>query len=152
MYSQRIPSLALAVHLLVESYKPDTYWRPYIDILPRSFTLPLYFRSVAISRCRSALTRVNHLSPAELDELQASTAFRESLMMLRGTIGQYLHFQALLHKSGGRASSACLTCASGVVDISFNRFRWAVGVCMSRQNSIPSVHDPAGRILALIPG
>ena len=55
-----MPNISLAIHLLNETYSSSSFWKPYIgidlvlnytrvlrllfsDILPQSFSLPLYF-------------------------------------------------------------------------------------------------------------
>eukprot|EP01113_Clastostelium_recurvatum_P035847 TRINITY_DN5038_c0_g1_i3.p1 TRINITY_DN5038_c0_g1~~TRINITY_DN5038_c0_g1_i3.p1 ORF type:complete len:450 (+),score=101.11 TRINITY_DN5038_c0_g1_i3:360-1709(+) len=40
---QLSPTNQQAIHLLYEKYKPDSFWKPYIDILPRNFTTSLFF-------------------------------------------------------------------------------------------------------------
>jgi len=40
---QLIPSLSLALHILSEKFMPNSFWRPYLDILPKSFDIPLFW-------------------------------------------------------------------------------------------------------------
>ncbi|XP_065364244.1 actin-histidine N-methyltransferase isoform X2 [Calliphora vicina] len=39
----RLPNMKLVLALIEESLKPDSFWRPYIDILPNSYNTVLYF-------------------------------------------------------------------------------------------------------------
>ena len=40
---KKMPNVALALHLLVEKNSPASFWEPYINILPSSYTTVLYF-------------------------------------------------------------------------------------------------------------
>jgi hypothetical protein len=40
---QVMPSVVLSLHLLCERRTPDSIWKPYLDILPDTYTTPLYF-------------------------------------------------------------------------------------------------------------
>lgn len=116
-----MPSLALAVHLAFERLDPSSFWKPYIDVLPQSFTLPLVFEE------------------SHLKLLEGSPTLRDVLKLQKSTIRQYLHVMAALQRTG--AATRLPVC-------SFAIFQWAVAVVMTRQNRIPSGERSA---MALIP-
>ncbi len=138
----RFPSLMLVMFLLYEKSKgTDSYWYPYIQSLPSfdSFRLPML------------------LEPSELHQLQHSPTLLESCNLIRATIRQYIHLYKVLKKNGFFSDSR-----KPVFRFSFNEFRWAVAILMSRQNRIPStLPSPANAnqpsagpsfAIALIPG
>jgi hypothetical protein len=45
---QQMPNVALSLLLLIEKIKPDSFWKPYIAILPTEYTTVLYFKSVEL--------------------------------------------------------------------------------------------------------
>jgi hypothetical protein len=104
-----MPNIALSLHLLFESLDPNSFWRPYIDVLPRTFTLPLFFRSIyrhfvhylLLFFVDSALLRMFCNSVAELDALQASPTAPIAMTLIKSTVRQYLHFQNVFRKRGG---------------------------------------------------
>eukprot|EP00475_Leptophrys_vorax_P044814 TRINITY_DN9108_c0_g1_i1.p1 TRINITY_DN9108_c0_g1~~TRINITY_DN9108_c0_g1_i1.p1 ORF type:complete len:498 (+),score=150.38 TRINITY_DN9108_c0_g1_i1:56-1495(+) len=118
------PSLFLVMHLIYEARNPDSFWKPYINALPKSPRLPLYF------------------SLEELETLRGSPTFPELLKLVRATLKQYTYlydrvktYEELLKLSPP----------------TWREFLWAVTICMARQNRIPS--SEAGQMeLCLIPG
>lgn len=38
----QLPSVGLALHVLYEKLRSNSFWKPYISILPSSFTTPYY--------------------------------------------------------------------------------------------------------------
>lgn len=42
---QHMPQVALAIALLVERYKKNSTWKPYLDILPNSYNTVLYMKA-----------------------------------------------------------------------------------------------------------
>ena len=77
-----LPSLGLAVHLAYERINPSSAWKPYIDILPTSFTLPLLFE------------------PEHWALLEGSPTLFDVLKLQKSTLRQYLHLQGVLKKAG----------------------------------------------------
>lgn len=120
-----MPNLMLAIFLMFESLNPDSFWKPYIDVLPRDFNLPLFF------------------STEELAHLEGSPTYYDVLKTQKQTLRQYVLTHKLL---GAKASHLKLP------PFTFRDFRWAVGVLMTRQNSIPAKSDPKLQVLTLIPG
>ena len=52
-----MPNVALAFHILNESYNPKSFWKPYLDALPSSYDTVMYF------------------TPSEMEDLKGSPAF-----------------------------------------------------------------------------
>lgn len=120
-----MPSLMLAMHVLLERLNPDSFWRPYLDCLPTSFQLPLFF------------------TMAELSQLQSSPVYYDALKLHKSTIRQYCYMDSLFRKAGHL----------NVPSFTYDDFRWAIAVVMSRQNRIPKRGGREGEhVLALIPG
>lgn len=42
---QHMPNVALSLLLLIEKFKPDSFWKPYIAVLPAEYTTVLYFKT-----------------------------------------------------------------------------------------------------------
>lgn len=42
---QHMPNVALSLLLLVEKFRPDSFWKPYIAVLPAEYTTVLYFKT-----------------------------------------------------------------------------------------------------------
>lgn len=122
---QQLSNVVLSLHLLMEAYNQDSFWKPYIDVLPSSFTTPLYF------------TR------EDLLQLQSSPVLAESLAQKRNILKLYTHLHRLIRDQ----QSPSILCAKGFFYLDFI---WVVSCVMSRQNQIPSNSGQAAA-LALIP-
>eukprot|EP00899_Mesostigma_viride_P002612 jgi/Mesvir1/12351/Mv00534-RA.1 len=158
---QMVSSLLLVLHLLFEKHAPlgrpgepgppQSFWKPYIDALPpheaaapagtekrRShrpdFALPLFYSDEALH----LLTGTGYLHEIHTHWLDF--------------VRQYVHLLGLLRAMRQDDGQGGLK----PLDISwftFEQYRWAVSVVMSRQNEllIPIVPGDAARRLALIP-
>jgi len=40
-----MPNVALSLLLLVEKFRPDSFWKSYIAVLPAEYTTVLYFKT-----------------------------------------------------------------------------------------------------------
>ncbi|CAH2041357.1 unnamed protein product, partial [Iphiclides podalirius] len=76
---KNMPNITLALFLLLEKNKEDSFWKPYIDILPDKYTTVLYF------------TR------EELAVLKPSPVFDSSLKLYRSIARQYAYFYNKIH-------------------------------------------------------
>ncbi|XP_076359658.1 actin-histidine N-methyltransferase-like isoform X2 [Tachypleus tridentatus] len=123
---QEMPNVVLALHLLLEYFDPESFWQPYLSILPAEYNTPLYFT------CE------------ELEELQGSPALEETVKTCRNIARQYAHFYKTF-QSNPAAKSLLLKDF-----FTYDFYRWAVSTVMTRQNSVPTP-DGASRIQALIP-
>jgi hypothetical protein len=100
----------------------ESYWWPYLALLPREFTTPLHFDCSALAM------------------LQSTTVFPEIAKLYQSIGRQFMHIKQLL--TGSPADTA----------FTWPRFLWAVSVVMTRQNQIvASSMTDAEPILALIP-
>lgn len=120
------PSLFLVMHLIYEARNPDSFWKPYINVLSKTGTLlPLSY------------------TLDELDKLQCSPTYEEVLRLIRATTKQYTY---LFDRVKTYETQLNLTPPT------WREFEWAVTVCMARQNRIPSSVAPGQYELCLIPG
>ncbi|XP_031830479.1 SET domain containing 3 [Nomia melanderi] len=123
---QHMPQVALAIALLIERHKENSKWKPYLDILPTSYTTVLY------------------MTAAEMIELKGSPTLEIALKQCRNIARQYSYFTKVF-QSNNNAVSAILR------DVfTYERYCWAVSTIMTRQNLIPS-EDGSRMIHALIP-
>ncbi|PSN34553.1 Histone-lysine N-methyltransferase setd3 [Blattella germanica] len=83
---QHMPNVALSLLLLVEKFKPDSFWKPYIAILPTEYTTVLYFKT------------------SELQELKGSPSLEPALKQCRNIARQYAYFNKLFQQSSDPAS------------------------------------------------
>ncbi|OWF53384.1 histone-lysine N-methyltransferase setd3-like [Mizuhopecten yessoensis] len=123
---QAMPSIVLALHLLCERRSTESFWKPYLDMLPSGYTTPLYF------------------SPEELNLLKGSPAYKDCVNQYRNIARQYAYFYRVLQNHPAAAKLPIKDC------FTYDDYRWAVSTVMTRQNQVPT---PDGERLtfALIP-
>lgn len=73
-----MPNVALSMFLLLEKFKESSFWKPYINILPESYSTVLYF------------------SRKDLDELVGSPTLRSTLLQIKSIARQYAYFYKLI--------------------------------------------------------
>ncbi|XP_046664621.1 actin-histidine N-methyltransferase [Homalodisca vitripennis] len=125
---KHMPNVALALFLLLERFCKDTpsFWAPYIEMLPSTYTTVLYF------------------SAQDLQELKGSPTLESALKQCRNIARQYAYFHKLFENMGDPASEI-------LRDVfTYEQYRWAVSTVMTRQNFIPSA-DGSCMVNALIP-
>ncbi|XP_075976821.1 SET domain containing 3 [Anticarsia gemmatalis] len=121
---QNMPNITLALFLLLEKNNPESFWKPYIDILPEKYSTILYFTA------------------EELAELKPSPVFESSLKLYRSIARQYAYFYNKIY-------SLDIPVLKQLRDIfTFDNYRWAVSTVMTRQNNI-QISDEA--VTAFIP-
>ncbi|KAJ4806403.1 Histone-lysine N-methyltransferase setd3 [Rhynchospora pubera] len=104
--------------LLVESVRPDSLWKPYLDILPRKFNSPLWFTDGELSELKgTALYRASILQRKSLEELYEKK--------VKGLVEELLqsHQQERTR------------------DIHYEDFLWANSVFWTRALNIPMPHS-----------
>ncbi|XP_056631970.1 actin-histidine N-methyltransferase [Diorhabda sublineata] len=121
-----MPNVTLAVFLLYEKYKSESFWKPYIDILPNTYNTVLYF------------------TVDELLELKGSPTLEKALCKNKSIIRQFAYFYKLFNTSEDSVSQIMRK------RFSFEDYCWAVSSVMTRQNKVPS-EDGKDAINALIP-
>ncbi|RZF47771.1 hypothetical protein LSTR_LSTR006035 [Laodelphax striatellus] len=124
-----MPNIALALLVLVERFRSDSdsFWAPYIDMLPDKYTTVLYF------------------TPKELQELRGSPALEPALKQYRNITRQYAYFNKLFQNSTDPASEVLREV------FTYELYRWAVSTVMTRQNFVPCLDGSEGMVNALIP-
>lgn len=123
---QHVPQVALAIALLIERFKENSKWKPYLDILPTTYNTVLY------------------MTAEEMIMLKGSPTLEPALRLCRNIARQYSYFSRIF-QNNNNAVSAILR------DVfTYERYCWAVSTIMTRQNLIPS-EDGTRMILALIP-
>ncbi|XP_012149143.1 SET domain containing 3 isoform X2 [Megachile rotundata] len=121
-----MPQVALAIALLIERYKENSKWKPYLDVLPTTYTTVMY------------------MTAADMIELKGSPTLVPALKQCRNIARQYAYFSKIF-QTDNNAVSAVLR------DVfTYERYCWAVSTVMTRQNLIPS-EDGSRMIHALIP-
>ncbi len=118
---QAMGNVSLALHLLLEKTSPASFWEPYINSLPQSYTTVLYFSS------------------DDLAELRGSPALEDALKQYKYVARQYAYFY---RKFEGTMLKDYFT---------FDEYRWAVSTVMTRQNQVPSSYQEGKFVNALIP-
>lgn len=79
-------NVALAIFLLFEKFKDESFWTPYINILPSAYTTVLYFNT------------------EELEELKGSPTLEIALKQVKSISRQYAYFYKLFHTSNDPVS------------------------------------------------
>ncbi|XP_045526319.1 actin-histidine N-methyltransferase [Pieris brassicae] len=109
---QNMPNVTLALFLLFEKSKSDSFWKPYIDTLPESYSTVLYF------------------DLEELAELKPSPTFESSMKLYTNIARQYSYLWLRINKSNQPG-------LKNLKEIfTFENYRWAVSTVMTRQNHI----------------
>lgn len=108
---QRMPNVALALHLLVEKNSPASFWEPYINMLPSSYTTVLYF------------------TPDDFKELRGSPALEDALKQFKYVARQYAYFYRKFQSMILRDY------------FTFDEYRWAVSTVMTRQNQVTEKNE-----------
>ena len=103
-------SVKLATFLVFEKQRASSKWRPYIDVMPRQLSLPLFW------------------SPEELSHLQGTSSYGSAIQQFVNTLMQFFHIRRALQIQEQHKKLATFT---------FEEYRWAVGIVMSRQNLVP---------------
>lgn len=69
-----MPNVVLALHIINEYCKQDSFWKSYLSILPSEYNIPLYFNE------------------EQMAQLKPSQVFEESVKMVRNISRQYSYF------------------------------------------------------------
>ncbi|CAK9823835.1 Actin-histidine N-methyltransferase [Anthophora retusa] len=72
-----MPHVALAIALLIERHKENSKWKPYLDILPMTYSTVLY------------------MTAADIAELKGSPTFEVALKLCRSIARQYSYFNQI---------------------------------------------------------
>ncbi|XP_036345255.1 actin-histidine N-methyltransferase-like [Rhagoletis pomonella] len=111
-------NLKLSYVLMLEALKPDSFWKPYIDLLPEKYNTVLYFNA------------------KEMEMLRGSNALPAALRQCKAIARQY----AFLYNCTVQAPRADKFNPMGQAfkeQFSYELYRWAVSTVMTRENMIP---------------
>lgn len=109
---QNMPNITLALFLLLENNNPDSFWKPYIEVLPEKYSTILYYTS------------------EELELLKPSPVFESSLKLYRSIARQCAYFYKKIH-------TLDIPVLKKLQEVfTFDSYRWAVSTVMTRQNNI----------------
>ena len=103
---QTMNNVTLALHLLLEKTNPASFWEPYINCLPTSYSTVLYY------------------SVDDFQELKGSPAYEDSLKQFKFVARQYAYFYT-------KFQSTILKDY-----FTYEEYRWAVSTVMTRQNQV----------------
>ncbi|XP_041981122.1 actin-histidine N-methyltransferase [Aricia agestis] len=113
-----MPNYILAFYLLLEKQNPDSFWKPYIDVLPEKYTTILYF------------------TPEELAELRPSPVYVHSLKLYQSLVRWYAYFYKRIN------TMEHLPVMKKLKEVfTFENYRWAISSVMTRQNNIPAAQE-----------
>ncbi|XP_013104644.1 actin-histidine N-methyltransferase [Stomoxys calcitrans] len=123
-------NLKLAFVLMVEALKPNSFWRPYLDLLPETYNTVLYF------------------TVEDMTQLKGSNALSAALKQCRLIARLY----AIIY----HWPSSQIPLADFKEMFHYDLYRWAVSTVMTRENLIPRAlpkgeDDNSDTIAALIP-
>lgn len=124
----QLSNLKLAFSLMVESLKPDSFWKPYIDLLPERYNTVLYY------------------TVEEMAQLKGSNALSGALKQCRLIARLYA---IIYHWPKGE-----IPLEEFKEIFNYDLYRWAVSTVMTRENLIPrsgEITEGSTTIAALIP-
>ncbi|KAI8916125.1 hypothetical protein EDD86DRAFT_197723 [Gorgonomyces haynaldii] len=118
---RRAQSTVLAIKLLLHYFDQKSFFRPYLDILPNGFDIPLFY----------SMEQINKLTGTSVKQLVIKDRFFFAM--------QYLSILSLVQKHPDILHPD---------DFTVSAFMWARSIAQTRQNPIPTED---GQALALIP-
>lgn len=124
---QKMPNVLMAIYLLTELTEHESFWKPYLSVLPATFSTILYF------------------SLEELEELKGSSVFAEAVNICRSIARQYGYFYKLLQVNPYLKKLKLKN------HFTYDLYRWAVSCVMTRQNAIPSMTALESAVSSLVP-
>uniref|UniRef100_A0A182XVY3 protein-histidine N-methyltransferase n=1 Tax=Anopheles stephensi TaxID=30069 RepID=A0A182XVY3_ANOST len=119
-------NVMLALALIIERFGANSFWKPYLDVLPDRYTTPLYY------------------TPEDMAELHETEASLPALKLCKQIARQYIFIRNYVQDRVDELRD-CFT---------YDVFRWAVSTVMTRQNKVPvnlAGFDGMDFTLALIP-
>lgn len=123
---KHMPNLILAFYLMIEYTKLNSFWAPYLQILPSTYSTILY------------------LTHDELVQMKGSPLLEEVIKIKRNVARQYAYFSMKLDTLNSKNKIPLST-------FTFEFYRWALSTVMTRQNSVPCKSDNDKWTLTLIP-
>ncbi|PKA52773.1 [Fructose-bisphosphate aldolase]-lysine N-methyltransferase, chloroplastic [Apostasia shenzhenica] len=102
----------IMLFLTIERLRPDSLWKPYLDMLPKTFGNPLWFKD------------------DELVELKGTTLYRASQLQRR-------NLQVLYNEKVKGLVNELLGCDERAREVQFEDFLWANSIFWTRALNIP---------------
>jgi len=111
----RMPNVLLAVFLHCEKYNPNSFYKPYLDILPSKFNTTLYF------------------TPDEMKYLKDTKTFGTAFNHYKSIVRQF----AVLYQMFNLKKTNSDIPDEAIEMFDFDAYKWAVSAVTTRQNKIP---------------
>lgn len=131
-----MPNFILPLKLIIESYDPQSFWKPYIDILPRNVPIPLNWTTEDVEMMKGSSTQ--------------SRIFRD----LRTFVRAYVTIFNGIDNISPDPNAPPLPISPR--QFTWNSFKWAMSIILSRQNNYTISVNPDDNTvksgLCLIPG
>lgn len=115
-----MPNISLALFLHCEKQKPDSFYKPYIDVLPTEYNTTLYF------------------SIKEMECLKGTPALTTAISQYKSIARQYGMFFNLMHGDTIMPEVAKIPLAARN-EFTYDAYRWAVSSVSTRLNRIAIV-------------
>ncbi|ORZ38714.1 hypothetical protein BCR44DRAFT_60646 [Catenaria anguillulae PL171] len=109
MRNQLPASLLMILHLLEQRFTTNSFWKPYLDILPETYPLLPFF------------------NPEDMAELKGTAVVRDCANTLKDMLRGYASAFRAVEKTG----------VISIWNYTFEQFRWATCTLFTRQNMIP---------------
>ena len=119
------PNMVLILRIIQEYLNPNSFWAPYLQSLPTSFNIPLFY------------------SPLEMEDLKGLSMYHDAIRDVFVSCKNILHLMKINEKYSIIENSN---------EIPFALFEWARAIAQTRQNPITvKDYDKEAKHLALIP-
>uniref|UniRef100_A0A336K0U1 protein-histidine N-methyltransferase n=1 Tax=Culicoides sonorensis TaxID=179676 RepID=A0A336K0U1_CULSO len=112
-----MPNISLAFFLMIERLNPNSFWKPYLDVLPERYSTVMYF------------------TPTELNELKGSSALAPALNQIKNIARQYAVLYQIYQQLGEDPKNEIGKLLKE--RFTYDLYCWAVSTVMTRQNLIP---------------
>jgi len=112
-FFQMVPTILVVVQLMKESLNEKSFWAPYINLLPKTYSTAIFF------------------TLDDFKQLEGSNVQLEAMRSYRSSLRQYCYLYEFFGNNPGYMQTNVFT---------WDLFAWAIGVVMSRQNGIPTGH------------
>jgi hypothetical protein len=121
---QKFSSCVLALKLLHEACKPNSFWKDYIAVLPHTFTIPLFY------------------TEHDFKIIENTDLLLPAIKLLYNSLKQFFYIKDLMNQLAQPLIPSD--------KFTLSNYFWALGVVLTRQNEV-ALNDQA-KVLALIPG
>ncbi|XP_055842907.1 actin-histidine N-methyltransferase [Episyrphus balteatus] len=109
-------NLKLTYVLMWEKVNPESFWKPYIDLLPEKYSTVLYY------------------SVNDMQELKGTSALSQAIAQCKNIARQY----AMMYQNFQQMKQKSVLAER----FSYDLYRWGVSTVMTRENIIPRLDQP----------